>query len=338
MDLSTNYMGMTLRNPLVASSSPLTGQMGNLRALEDAGAAAVVLPSMFAEQIEAEDERHAQLTQAGALSSPEATSYFPTQHANSSAADHYLALIESARAALHIPVIASLNAAGMDGWTGFAAQMQQAGASAIELNIHFVPTDLQSSGAEVEFRYLHIVRMIKQSVQIPVAVKTGPHFSAPGHMARQLAEAGADGLVLYNRFYQPDIDPVRLQIVHDLALSHSADMRLPLLWLAVLHGRVAPSLAASTGVQQADDVVKYLLAGADVVMTTSALLTHGIDHLRTLLAGLTDWLGQRDMSHLRPMRGLLAQRNARHPEDYERANYIQILQGYGGSGATIARP
>jgi dihydroorotate dehydrogenase (fumarate) len=338
MDLSTNYMGLTLRNPLVASGSPLTGQLANLRALEDAGAAAIVLPSMFAEQIEAEDQRHEHLTRVGALSSPEASSYFPAPHLNSRAADRTLALIESARAAVHIPVIASLNAASVEGWTDFATQMQHAGASAIELNIYFVPTDLQCTGAEVERRYLHTVRAVKHTVQIPVAVKTSPYFSSPGHMALQLAEAGADALVLYNRFYQPDIDTVRLQLLSDLALSRSADMRLPLLWLAVLHGRIGASLAASTGVQTSDDVVKYLLAGADVVMSTSALLTQGIGHLRTLLDGLSDWLEQRDMDTLHPMRGLLAQRNARRPEDYERANYIQILQGYSGIGATTSGP
>jgi dihydroorotate dehydrogenase (fumarate) len=328
MDLNTRYMGLALRNPLIASASPLNDELRNLRALEDAGAAAVVLPSMFAEQIEAEDRRHEQLSCVGELSSPEAASYFPPQRGNSAAADRYLELIRSARSAVDIPVIASLNAATEESWTEYAKQVQEAGASALELNIYFVATDLSATGAEVERRYLDIVRAVRRCVAIPVAVKLSPYFSSPGHMAVQLADAGADALVLFNRFYQPDIDILRLEIVNDLDLSRSADMRLPLLWLAVLHGRVKASLAATTGVHSVDDVVKYLLAGADAVMTTSALLAHGIGHMRHLVDGLADWLEQRDMASVARIRGLLGQGKVRNPEAYERANYIEILQGY----------
>jgi len=328
MSLVTNYMGLSLHNPLVASASPLNDDLYNLRALEDAGAAAVVLPSMFAEQIAAEDHRHDRLSSVGADSSPETSSYFPAEQFNGRAAERYLELIRCARAAVAIPVIASLNAASLDDWVDYATQVQQAGASALELNIYFVATDLAMNSSEVEKRYLDIVRTIKQRVSIPLAVKLSPYFSSLGAMAVELGTAGADALVLFNRFYQPDINVARLKIINDLDLSLPAEMRLPLLWLGVLYGRVTPSLAASTGVRTVDDVVKYLLAGADVVMTTSALLQHGIGHMRQLVDGLDDWLERREMQSLTPIRGLLRQRNISDPAAYERANYIKILGSY----------
>ena len=328
MNLATNYMGLSLRNPLVASASPLNDDIFNLRALEDAGAAAVVLPSMFAEQIEAEDHRHERLRSVGADSSPETSSYFPAGQCNGHASERYLELIRGARAAIDIPVIASLNAASLEDWVDYATLVQEAGASALELNIYFVAADLSLNAGKVEIRYLDIVRAIRQRVSIPLAVKLSPYFSALGAMAVELGRAGADGLVLFNRFYQPDIDIGRLRLINDLDLSQSAEMRLPLLWLGVLHGRVAPSLAASTGVHTVDDVVKYLLAGADVVMTTSALLRHGIGHMRQLVDGLGGWLEQRKMESLATMRGLLSQRNISNPTAYERANYIKILASY----------
>jgi dihydroorotate dehydrogenase (fumarate) len=328
MDLTTRYMGLTLRNPLVASASPLNAELPNIRALEDAGAGALVLPSMFAEQVEADEDRHARLVSVGMLSSPEASSYFPSQASNSAAADEYLQLVAKAREAVGIPVIASLNAATEERWADYATQVQHAGANAIELNIYFVPTDISVSGSDIERRYVDILHAVKRRVSIPVAVKISPYFSSPGNMAMQLSQAGADALVLFNRFYQPDIDVVRLRIVNDLELSRSAEMRLPLLWLAVLQGRVTASLAATTGVHAVEDVVKYLLAGADAVMTTSALLQHGIGHMRKLVDGLSDWLERRNMEDVGKIRGLLAQRNAADPQAYERANYIKILQGY----------
>jgi dihydroorotate dehydrogenase (fumarate) len=340
MNLTTTYMGLCLRNPLVASASPLNSELANLRALEDAGAAAIVLPSMFAEQIEAEEQRHAALTAVGALSSPEAASYFPPRHLNSSGADRYLALIRSARQAVDIPIIASLNADSPASWTAYASQVQEAGASALELNLYVLATDLTTTSAEVERRCLDTVRAVRQRVSIPVSVKIGPYFSATGAMAAQLGEAGADALVLFNRFYQPDIDVVRLKVLKDLDLSRSSEMRLPLLWLGVLHGRIKPSLAASTGVHTVDDVVKYLLAGADVVMSTSALLAQGIGHMRVLVDGLAQWLERRDMDSVDRIRGLLSQGRISHPQDYERANYIEILQGYPAQpvAGSAARP
>lgn len=337
MDLTTRYMGLALRNPLIASASPLNAELSNLRALEDAGAGAVVLPSMFAEQIEAEEQRHARLVSVGMLSSPEASSYFPAQATNSAAADRYLRLVANARAAVHIPVIASLNAATEERWADYATQVEQAGASALELNIYFVATDLSLSGEQIEQRYLDILHAVKRRVSIPVAVKLSPYFSSPGNMAVRLSQAGADALVLFNRFYQPDIDVVKLEVVNDLELSRSSEMRLPLLWLAVLHARVTAALAATTGVHTVEDVVKYLLAGADTVMTTSALLRHGIGHMRQLVDGLATWLERRDMDGVGRIRGRLAQCNLADPRAYERVNYIRILQGYDAS-STSGRP
>ena len=328
MDLSTNYMGLALRNPLVASASPLNTDLGNIRALEDSGAGAVVLPSIFAEQIEMEERRYEAVTNTGVLSSPEATSYFPQSDNDGIDSDRYLDLLASAKKAVSIPIIASLNAAASESWTGYAKQLQEAGADALELNIFLLPTDIRMTGRDIEQRYLDIVRAVKSEVTIPVAVKVGPYFSSPGNMAAELVTAGADALVLFNRFYQPDIDLIRLKISNDLELSRPAEMRLPLLWIAVLHGRIEASLAATTGVHTSDDVVKYLLAGADVVMTTSALLERGVGYMRILIDGLTQWLENRGMEELSRIRGLLSHARARNPEDYERANYIKILQGY----------
>lgn len=328
MDLSTDYMGLKLRSPLVASASPLTAELPKLLALQDAGAGAVVLPSLFAEQIEAETRRNEALSNAGAASSPEANSYLPAPDNYQLQGYQYLDLVRCAVKELQIPVIASLNGATEANWTDYARQLEDAGAAALELNIYFIAADLTLSGRDIEQRYLDIVQAVRQRVRIPIAVKLSPYFSAPGHFAIELAAAGANALVLFNRFYQPDIDTARLKIRNNLELSRSSEMRLPLLWLAILHGRVDASLAATTGVHTTDDVVQYLLAGADVVMTTSALLAHGVGHMRTLLNGLSAWLDSREMDRLAPMRGLLSQANSAHPEDYQRANYIKILQGY----------
>jgi dihydroorotate dehydrogenase (fumarate) len=328
MDLGTNYMGLNLRNPLVASASPLNADLGNIRALEDAGAGAVVLPSIFAEQIEAEERRLETLTMAGALSFPEAMSYFSASQHYNVGADHYLEVVRRARDAVAIPIIASLNGATEESWISYSKDLQQAGAQGLELNIYFVPGDIKATGRDVEARYLDILQAVKRVVSIPIAVKLSPYFSAPGHMAVELAQTGASALVLFNRFYQPDIDLTRMQVLNDLNLSTPAEIRLPLLWIAVLHGRTGASLAASTGVHTADEVVKYLLAGADVVMTTSALLKHGVGHMKMLLDGLKDWLASRNIEKVERIRGVLSQRRLHDPEAYERANYIKILQGY----------
>jgi dihydroorotate dehydrogenase (fumarate) len=328
MDLTTHYMGLKLPSPLVASSSPLTADLPSLLALQQAGAGAVVLPSLFAEQIAAEARRHDALSMAGANSSPEAGSYLPAPDGEHLQGHQYLDLVRRASRALAIPVIASLNGATEASWIAYARQLEDAGAAALELNIYFIASDITLDGRAIEQRYLDIVHAVRRQVAMPIAVKLSPYFSAPGNFAMQLVQAGAGGVVLFNRFYQPDIDTVRLKIRHNLALSRSSEMRLPLLWTAILHGQTGASIAASTGVHTVDDVVQYLLAGADVVMTTSALLEHGVGHMRTLVDGLGGWLERRGMAGPEAMRGMLSQSNTRHPEEYQRANYIRILQGY----------
>ena len=325
-DLATTYLGLTLRSPLIASASPLTRELGNIRALEDAGVGAVVLPSVFQEQIEQEDADNEAAMWLGADSVPEASSFLPAipwrtgPHA-------MLETIRRARAAVDIPVIASLNGVTLAGWIDYAARLEQAGASAIELNVHFVPTDPALSGGDVEARYVDVLRAVKRAVRIPVAIKLGPYFSAPGAMVRNLDAAGADGFVLFNRFYQPDIDLATLRVQRDLSLSIPAEIRLPLLWLGVLAGTLRGSLAASTGVEGVEQVVKYLLVGADAVMTTSALLRHGVRHMATLVEGLAEWLDARDAT-LVDIKGCMSHARLRDTDAYERANYIRILQGW----------
>ena len=328
MDLTTRYMGLQLKNPLVASASPLTGELDSLKRLEDAGAAALILPSLFQEEIEAEAARYEHLTSAHDDSWPEGLSNFPKLPDAQHGPHHYLELVRRARQAVGVPVIASLNGISDEGWTSYAKQLEQAGATALELNIYFIPADLAATGRDVEERYLDILRSVRAAVTIPVAVKLSPYFSSVGNMAMALHDAGADALVLFNRFYQPDIDLTRLQVLTDLRLSEPNEIRLPLLWLAVLAGRTRASLAASTGVTCADDVVKYLLVGADVVMTTSSLLRLGPGHMATLLAGLEKWLDAREFTSLQHVRGIMSQRSMRDPQAFERSNYIRILQGY----------
>lgn len=328
MDLTTTYMGLQLKNPLIASASPLNDDIGNLRALEDHGAAAVVLPSIFEEQIVAERQEFDRSTEVPASGFNEAQTYFPTYSGYGFGAERYLNIVRRAKEAIGIPVVASLNGFSKSGWVDYARRMQDAGANAIELNIYHIPADLDISGHEVERSYLDVLAAVKAELSIPVAVKIGPYFSAIGAMARSLADSGADALVLFNRFYQPDIDTVKLRLLMNLELSTPAEMRLPLLWIAILHGRISASLAASTGVESADDVFKYLLAGADTVMTTSSLLRHGVGHMRTLVDGLHALLAARGIESLEEIRGVMSQKDMQNPTAFERANYVHILQGY----------
>jgi len=328
MDLTSEYLGLRLPSPLVASASPLTAHVDNLMMLQDLGAGAVVLPSVFEEQLIREQEVLDLLIDRGAESFGEALSYFPAQASRAFDTSRQVALVEQAARALDIPVIASLNGITDGGWIDFACEIESAGADAIELNVFFVPSDIALCGSEVEKRYIDTVAAVVSAVDIPVSVKVGPYFSSPGSMAGELVKAGAKGLVLFNRFYQPDIDPATLSVTPSLELSHRNEMRLPLLWIGVLTGQIRASLAATTGVEDADDVVRYLLAGADVVMTTSSLLRNGLGHMRTLVDGLSDWLDARKLSSPRDMRGKLSHRNIDDPEAYERANYIRVLQGY----------
>lgn len=328
MDLTTNYMGLALRTPLIASASPLNSDLGTLRTLEACGAGAVVLPSIFEEQILAEQKELERCIEVPATGFAEAQTYFPEQTGYGFGPDRYLEIVRDAKETISIPVIASLNCITQEGWIDYAHALQEARADAVELNIYLIPADLETSGRDVEQRYINILAAVKAAVSIPIAVKIGPYFSATGAMAAALAATGADALVLFNRFYQPDIDIVRLHMSMDLDLSTPVEIRLPLLWIAILYGRLNVSLAASTGVNSADDVFKYLLAGADTVMTTSSLLRHGAEHMRTLVDGLSTLLAERGFESLDQVRGRMSQKNLKNPTALERANYIHILQGY----------
>jgi len=328
VDLRTRYLGLDLAHPIVASASPLSKSLDGIRRLEDAGAAAIVLFSLFEEQIHQENEAFDHLSEFGSESFAESLSYFPAVGQDPVGPDSYLELIRRAREAVAVPLIGSLNGMTDQGWTSFARLIAEAGAHAIELNVFSLPTDPAISARDVEQRTVDVVTAVRRTVSIPVAVKLSPFFSAPGELAMRLVGAGADGLALFNRFYQPDFDLERLEVEPSLELSKPSEIRLPLLWIAVLHGRIRASLAATTGVDSATEVVKYLLAGADAVMTTSALLRHGVGHLRTLIAGLSEWLERHECDSVAQIRGSMSLRKVANPEAFERANYIRILQSY----------
>ncbi len=323
MDLTTTYLGLTLRSPLIASASPLNREIHNLRQLQNCGAAAVVLPSLFEEQIEVgSDWLYAGW---GGDSYAEAVSSFPPADSYRIDPKHYLELIQRARDALEIPVIASLNGIFPGEWTKYAYLAEQAGASAIELNTFLVPASATLSGDDIERRYVQILRAVKAAVSIPVAMKLSAWFSAPAHTVRVLEMAGADGFVLFNRFYEPDIDLAAMTVRHGFQLSPPGEIQLPFRWIAMLSGQVRGSLAASTGVDNSNDVVKYILAGADVVMTTSALLRHGIQHMRTLVSGLQSWLQVRQCKSVADVRGKMSEQIVNSLVAYGRATYIKTL-------------
>jgi len=328
MDLSTTYLGRELASPLVASASPLGEDLGNLRRLEDAGAAAVVLPSLFEEQIALESERLDRALSAGADVSAEALSQFPDLTTYNLGPEGYLEHVRKAKAALGIPVIASLNGTSSGGWVDFARRMEQAGADALELNVYFLPTDPHLTGAAVEQQYVDLVRDVRAAVRIPLAVKVGPSFTAFANMARRLEEAGADALVLFNRFYQPTLDVERLEVVPALVLSRREELLLRVHWTAVLYGRLHADLAITGGVHEVEDVLQAVMAGASVVMLASALLQRGIPHVGALRRGLERWMAEHEYASVRQMRGSLSQRSAANPEAYERANYVKVISSY----------
>ena len=331
MDLRTNYMGLALRNPLVASASPMSRTLDGVRRLADAGVGAVVLFSLFEEQLRREALEYARLVDAGTESFAESLSYLPAAADEGVGPHHYLNLLERAAAGVDVPIIGSLNGVTSGGWVEYARSMQDAGAAAIELNIYYVPGDPRLVGRDVEQRHVDILTRVKTNVSIPVAVKLSPYFSSTGEVALRLDEAGADGLVLFNRFMQPDIDPETLAVLPTIGLSSPVEARLPRTWIAILHGRVHAALAATTGVETADDVAKYLLAGADVVMTASALLRHGAGHVGDLLDGLTEWMERKDFASVDELRGLLAVPVGTDEVAYERAGYVTALQAAGRS-------
>jgi dihydroorotate dehydrogenase (fumarate) len=324
--MGTNYLGMSLRSPLVASAGPLSQSVDGVRELADTGIGAVVLYSLFAEQVRAQAARDVLLEELNAESFPEATSYFPSIDEPDEPASVYLSLVERAAAAVDVPVIASLNASENGSWVDFAKRLADAGAAALECNIYFVPGDVTLPATAVEARHLEIVAAVKQAVDIPVAVKLSPFFSSVGNFALQLVDAGADGLVLFNRFLQPTIDVDRMSVVPGVTLSSRADGRVPRTWIATLRNRTAASLAGTSGVETADDVVAYLLAGADVVMTTSSLLRHGAGYAAKLRAGLEDWMARQGFASIDDFRGLLAVPAGEEASASARAGYVAALE------------
>jgi dihydroorotate dehydrogenase (fumarate) len=328
MDLATTYMGLQLRSPLVASAGPLTGRIDSLQALEDAGVAAVVLPSLFEEQVVHDELSTTELFNMGDGSNPEATSYFPDLQGFETVADRYVRHVEDARRALGIPVIASLNGVSPGGWARYARLLQDAGADALELNLYRVAADIQVPGAQVEAEHLELVRTVDGVLMIPLAVKVGPHYSAFGHFAAGLVDAGADALVLFNRFYQPDLSPDTRHVVPSLELSTPAELRVPLRWIGLLHGRVHADLAATTGIHTGIDAAKALLAGASVAMMTSALLRNGPGHVRVVEQELMAWGDEQEYESVAQLRGSASQRHVTDPAAFERANYIETLVDY----------
>ena len=339
-DLATRYLGLDLRSPLVASASPLSGTADGVRRLADGGVGAVVLPSLFEERLREQAAHDEAVAGTGADSFAESLSYFPASASADGGPDRYLSLLERAAAAVDIPVIASLNGATTGGWTDYASALQDAGAAAIELNVYHLPGDPPRgssspfiSGSDVEQRHVEILTTVKAVVSVPVAVKLSPYFSSTGEMAHRLDRAGADGLVLFNRFLQPDIDPETLTVTVRPGLSAQAEGRLPRTWIALLAGRVRASLAATTGVETAADVAKYLLAGADVVMTASALLRHGPGYAGVMLGELSAWMARKEFGSVAEVRGLLAVPDGTDQAAYERAGYVTALEaankGYG---------
>ena len=329
-DLRSRYLGLELKNPIVAAASPLTNSLDGLKRLEDAGVAAVVLPSLFEEQIEHEEMAAHDLMLSGADLSPEARGFFPEMQHYNTGPDSYLKLIGEAKRSLAVPVIPSLNGYTPGGWTHIAKQFEQAGADAIELNIYFLATGLDDSSAEVEQRYVDLVASVSSMVSIPVAVKVSPYFSAMANMAARLTAAGASGLVLFNRFVQPDILLEELEVAPRLALSTSDELRLALRWIAILRDRIKASLAGTGGAHTPEDVLKLLLAGADCVMIASSLLRQGPKHIVTMVSGVEKWLTAHEYASVEQMKGSLSQLSCPDPEAFERANYMKALISYTG--------
>lgn len=328
IDLSTNYMGLNLKNPLVVSASSLTQDLDNYKRLEDAGVAAIVNYSLFEEQITRERYELDHYLTNGTESSAEALSYFPTPPEDALGPDEYLEHIHKAKKSVSIPVIGSLNAHSDGGWVTYAKHIEQAGADALELNIYFLATDVTTTSQQVEDVYLDILKAVKTNVSIPVAIKIGPYFSAMANMGKRLDEAGADALVLFNRFYQPDIDLENLAVVPNLLLSTPQALRLPLRWIAILFGQIKGNLAATGGILTAKDVVKMIMAGADVTMLCSALLRNGIGQASIILEGLELWMNEHEYVSISQMRGSMSQKFCVNPEAFERTNYIKTLHSF----------
>jgi len=328
MDLKTTYLGLKLKNPLVPSASPLSKNVDSMKRLEDAGASAVVMYSLFEEQIAHEAEELEHYLAYGSHSHAEAMDYFPRPEEYNLGPDQYVELLHSAKQSLGIPVIGSLNGISTGGWIDYAKKLEQAGADALELNIYYIPTDPVLTSQEVEERYVNVLLAVKRAVRMPVAVKLSPYFSSFANIATRLDKAGANGLVLFNRFYQPDFDLEALEVIPNVLLSSSDAIRLPLRWIAILHGMVKTSLAGTSGVHTAEDVIKLIMAGADVTMMCSALLKHGPKHLTMVLEGVNKWMVEHEYLSIEQMKGSMSQAAVADPAAFERANYMKALNRF----------
>jgi len=328
MDLGTTYMGMKLKNPIVHSASPLTENIDTIRRMEDAGISAVVMHSIFEEQITLESRELDHYLEYGTESFGEALSYFPDLDTYKTGPEEYVEKISEAKRAVRIPIIGSLNGVSTGGWIDYARQIEQAGADAIELNIYYIPTDPELTGAEVEQMYVDVVTDVKKSVSIPVSVKVGPFFSAMANVAHKLADAGADALVLFNRFYQPDVDVENLRVAPRLVLSDSQELRLPLRWVAILYGRVPVDFGITTGIHTRDDVLKGLMAGAKVTMITSEILKKGVGRASDLVSELSAWMEEHEYESVQQLLGSMSQKNCAEPAAFERANYMKVLHSW----------
>jgi len=327
-DLRTKYLGLELANPVVHSASPLSESLDKMKMLEDAGCSAIVMHSLFEEQIQHESLQLDHYLSYGAQSYAEALSYFPEALSYRVGPDEYLNRIALAKRSLSIPIIGSLNGVSRGGWVEHARLIQEAGADALELNIYMIATDVEMSGPEVEQMYLDTVSAVRAEVTIPLAVKVGPFFSAMGHMAKRFRGAGADGLVLFNRFYQPDFDLETLEVVPHLVLSTSWEMRLQLRWVAILFGRVDVDFAITSGVHTAEDVIKGVMGGARVTMMTSAILQNGMGHVKPVLDGVARWMDENEYISIAQMCGSMSQKNVAEPAAFERANYMKMLHSW----------
>jgi dihydroorotate dehydrogenase (fumarate) len=327
-DLTTTYLGLPLKNPLVASASPLSRKLETVRHLEDAGAAAIVMYSLFEEQIMHESHELDHYLERGTHSFAESLSYFPDLSHYNVGPEQYLEHLHRVKQAVSIPVIGSLNGISTGGWVDYAQRIEQAGADALELNIYYMPTDVDLAGVELEESYVQLVHDVRARVSLPIALKLSPFFTSLPNMARRFVEAGANGLVLFNRFYQPDFDLEALEVVPHLILSNSHELRLPLRWVAILYGRIHADLALTGGVHTAEDVLKAMMAGAHVSMLASTLLEDGIDKLRTLLSELEEWMERHEYESISMMRGSMSQQAVADPAAFERANYMKELNSY----------
>jgi len=338
IDLSTNYLGLRLKNPIVVSASPLSEKLENFPRMRDAGASAIVMYSLFEEQIEAESENIDSALEYGANSYAESTSYLPDMPKYHIGPDRYLDLLQKAKKSVDIPIIASLNGNSRGGWTQYAQYMEEAGADALELNIFNIPTDPSITGQQLEDSYVELVRSIRKCIKIPISVKIGPYFTSLANFARRLSDAGADGLVIFNRFYQPDFDLEELEVTPNLVLSSPHELRLRLHWAAILYHQVEIYLAITGGVHDATDVLKSMMAGANVAMMTSALLKYGIEHIGVVLSGMEAWMEEHEYTSIKQMRGSMSLVNVEDPTAFLRGNYLKMLGSYSFGETGTALP